>query len=95
MPVEKDQFDALYEHVTTIRVDVGKIEQHLSALNGKVLRHERELGRIEREAKQELRGIEKDITSNKISLAKIVAANGGTGLLSGGVVYLLLRLIGL
>lgn len=67
-----------------IQILIAKIEQHLKEINGSIIRHEKDLNKLEQ-----------DVKSNSLVLAKIGATAGIT---SGAVVtgaYIVLKLIGI
>lgn len=66
---------------------VIRIEEHIKGINGSIIKHE-----------NDLEIIEKDLTQNKIDIARMMGwsgmTGGGAGAVVGGLLYFILKTIG-
>ena len=76
--------DEIHQEVGKIKIIVAKMEQHLKDINGTIIRHEKELNRMD-----------KDIVSNKVQQAKMAGYSGLSGGIAGTIIYVTLKLIGI
>ena len=65
-----DKIDSICEDVTIVKISLGKIEEHLKGINGKVNDSQKRIGDIEQSTQQ-----------NSLTLSKI----GGIGIAAGVV----------
>ncbi len=72
----------IHKETGNIKIIVAKMEQHLKDINGTIMRHEKDLNRMD-----------KDIVSNKVNQAKMAGYGGLSGGIAGTVIYVALKLI--
>jgi hypothetical protein len=70
--------------ITEIKIGVARIEEHIKRVDTDVARHE-----------SSIKCLELDVSNNKIELAKLGAIAGVSGGVTGGIVFIATKLMGL
>lgn len=69
--------------ITDIKIGVARIEEHIKKVDTDVARHEICINTLE-----------KDVSTNRIELAKLGAIAGVSGGVTGGIVFFITKLVG-
>lgn len=82
---------SLNKRTQEMAVCLAKIEQHLNDMNGTILRHQKNIERID----NEMKGLGRDISTNKVAMAKMMGA-ATVGSAGGGIlISVILKFIGM